>query len=634
MGRFLPSRKFWPWLGFLLVWVLPAALWVGRENGLKFAIAVVVVQCLMLSLYQSVMLLRQRKFAVLRWALKGGAGVMILLHLAGMLYGFVQGFALDPFFALDAMNEVVPTLLHSFGLWLLLLAVVGILAVWAGCLWGLGRLKHAYVWRGVLVPLGWLVPVVMLLVGWQVMPGPLLKGLLPFLQVNRLYSERETIKGLRINTNAGVVTKEWGKFRSDDSSVFILQLESGNAMALAGLATKRSGLEPQQLMPWMMRLKQQGVMAPFMWGATMQTHRGQGAILCSAVLDVYAGISNSSETPAQCLPQMLSKQGYNTVFMSAYPNPGFANTQNFMHKIGFKETHFGDKMKPGDARYEWGYDDCDFYDRYFDYLDKAFGESMNRKFFGYFALVANHDPFDHKPNFKQYEPFPKPKNMGEKYLNSFAAQDHCLVHFMKRINPYRQNAHIIIVADHSWPVGIRGGSVASERGVAPDNFLIPFIYLPPRGRAAEFRTDSMITEPVPGQVDILPTVLELLSGKYYPNSFATLLKATQDGREPKLPPDYDDCQVMTQPYDGTKITVVRGAEKVSYNRGSGKLRKTMLGEEFAESEPVPFEDGRLVKNLSYGAFLNQYLCDRDKYWFKKVKGVPRAVGHSTSKWVF
>lgn len=629
----LPQGWLWTWV--VCSWVLPAAGWAWHNSGVLAVLPVLIGQGLLLLLYQGATSIRLWPVRLLAY---GVAALFVLLQIMAVVYCGVQGAALDPFFALDCLKEVFQTLVNSFGPLLVVTVTAAITVFWGLYCRVLSRLPRVIAWPKLYAPLGWIVPLVVVVAWWQISASSFFHAIMPFFQMNRLYGEKPGISagGLVINTRAGVVTQQWGKIPSvGEAPVFIVQLESGNAMALQGLATPRSHKSAADLMPRLTAISQKGVMVPYMWGASMQTHRGQGAILCSAVLDVYAGISNSGDTPHQCLPQVLRAQGYNTVFMSAYANPYFSNTQNFMSKIGFVETHFADKMHPHDLRYRWGYDDCAFYDRYFDYLEKAYKGRLYRKFLGFFEVVANHDPFDRKPAYARFEPFAYPYTHAQNYLNSFAAQDHCLGRFMKRVDKYRDHAHVIIVADHSWPVGIHGGAHSSEQGAAPENFLIPFVYLPPRDRGDTFRHGVSITQPILGQADILPTLLELLTHKPFPNSFAALLKAPKPGEpDPVLPPDYDDCHVMTQPYDGTKISVVRGMEKFTYNRGSRKLRKTLLDKDFVESE-VPVDDSGMTRpSMSYAAFLEKYLCARNQFWLGKSKDEPRAVSHYTATFVF
>ena len=415
----------------------------------------------------------------------------------------------------------------------------------------------------------------------------------------------------------GVVTRRFPAVHIEDKRpVFILQLESVNAMAIAGMATP--GLGREELMPVLNSLRPEGVFVPFMWGSSMQTHRGRGAILCSAVLDLYAGISMGPSEPGGCLPSMLAKQGYRTIFATAHTMPSFGQSDRFNSAAGFRDSHFADYMRKNDPHYGWGYDDCIFYNRTFDYLDRHFATKMHEKFFTYLEVTANHNPFGAKRRSGAPVPFPIHSGFAERYLNSFASEDYCIATFMKRVEPYRDRAHVILVGDHSWPVGILG-SKSAERGISAENFLIPFLYLPPRDAGDAYRKGVTIDAPLLGQADITPTLLELLSGKPQSNSFAALLKTPPPGEVAKLPPSYDDCQVTTQPYDGGQVAVVRGNRRLLFRLETRTVRQAEMGEDFRDT----VSDER--ERMRYPEFLNAYLCDRFRFWVKTPKDSPRAV---------
>jgi hypothetical protein len=234
-------------------------------------------------------------------------------------------------------------------------------------------------------------------------------------------------------------------------------------------------------------------------------------------------------------------------------------------------------------------------------------------------------PFEHA---FQYES----DKFAQRYLNSFSSQDYCLSRFFERVEPYRDKVHIILVADHSWPVGLYGG-VDAQRGASTEHFLIPMLYLPPRDQADKYRHNVKITEPIVGQSDIPSTVLELLSGKPQGNSFAPLLKkyGKDEKTQPPLPETYDDCQVLTQPYDGGIVTVVRKDERVIYKLGGRGYVRTKIAPDFSESLAMG-EDEEAPKN--YKTFLYANLCKRYRYWQPAGAGEPQAEPHATPHWSF
>ena len=596
------------------MWIAAIAGWVWYHAGIYGATVAITAQLVDLITY----------FYLMRAAITSAyskllcacmhilAALWMLAQLGSFSYFLVQGFALDPLFALDSYDEIIPTLMHVFSP-ILLMGGMGIFALaWLAVCWHMGRAQYN------LVRYAWLAPIA--IAYWVSFDSlGLAQASFPFMFFSARMEGNDEGKISQFK-NVGVVTQNLGAFHSEDGApVFILQLESGNALALNGRATPEKAFTAKQLMPQIYAAHEQGVLVPHMWGASVQTHRGQGSILCSAVLDIFQGISYMPKAPQNCLPAMLKADGYETFFASAYTDGSFYNTQYFMPAIGFNEAHFADAMQPGDQQWSWGYDDCTFYDRYFDYLKTHFDKRMNTRFMAFFSVVANHSPFEHKKGYEAYEPFATPVNLAEQYLDSFAMQDHCVARFLEKVEPYRDRAHVIIVADHSWPVGVND-SKHNEKGATSDNFMIPFLYLPPLGKKADYEHGTIINKAV-GQPDIFPTILELLSGKHYSNSFAGLLKRHSDTPSKELSAeDYDDCQVMTQPYDGTQVAVARDMQKYTYNLMSHQVAFSQLDKDFYESP-----QHRSPVSMSYSQFLDHYLCARDKYWLPKLPGQTGAV---------
>ncbi|MBY0408053.1 MAG: sulfatase-like hydrolase/transferase, partial [Rickettsiales bacterium] len=502
------------------------------------------------------------------------------------------------------------TLVLSFGQAAVLANALGFGLAWCACFAVALRIKPANLrfnspFFALAAAVLWLA-VDAAALGWAVLPFVTLG------QRSTVFADENAlvVKG---RGRVGAVVREFGDFHAaQDAPVFIVQLESANALALSGAATPGTGLTAEQLMPVMYGAHEEGVLVPYIWGASMQTHRGQGAILCASALDSDRGISMLTALPDNCLPALLKRDGYITEFFSAFASGSFSNTRNFMRGIGFGNAHFLHPVASGGVNRSWGVDDCDFYDRNFDYLEKEYGAKMQGRFMAMFSVVANHFPFtDGLPAYRDFLPFAREDSLVKAYLNSAAAQDHCLERFFERVEPYRERAHIVIVADHSWPVKL-DGSAFNERGASSDHFLIPFLYLPPRQAQAQYRTQTVIADRALGQVDILPTLLELLSGKAYSHSFAPLLRRG----EASMPAGFDDCYVMTQPYDGLQIAVVRGRDKYTYHAGKKLLTQTRLRPDFIEeATDIP------PQAMSLSAFLEGYLCQDYRFWEEQAEGV-------------
>lgn len=386
-----------------------------------------------------------------------------------------------------------------------------------------------------------------------------------------------------------------------EDNIFILQLESVNALAIDGYATQEAQGAFKKYMPTIVSIaKEHGILFPYFWGNSVTTERGQQAILCGISNNMEGSFSDTDRLPeltSKCLPEVLLRTGYETIFLSASDNPGFANTEVFMKKIGFKETHFADMMKKDeDRKYAWGYDDCQFYGRSFDGLKQRFNKD-SQKLFVFASVVGHHVNFDPKPDYAHLYEFPEAKSYAEKYLNSMKFQDYCVSEFMKGFEEFRENSHLIIVGDHSYPVGMNG-STYNIKGAHAENFLTVLAYVPPRGRESEFDIGKVIRTPTFAQTDILPTLIELLNGKYEQNSFAFALKKEKSLSEEV----YESCHILSQPYS-EEMSIVQGNEKFNFDLKTGLVTQYYL-DDLKEKFP------RTVGKMTYEEFYTKYFCKR------------------------
>jgi phosphoglycerol transferase MdoB-like AlkP superfamily enzyme len=342
-------------------------------------------------------------------------------------------------------------------------------------------------------------------------------------------------------------------------SVFVLQLESVNSAVLFERSSE-GNVRRRVAMPGLEAMLREGdgVLFPFFWANGMQTNRAQEAILCA--ISGNAGQALSAD-PGRlqrrtCLPRHLADAGFATVFLYSYFDLEFFNFAQFEKAMGFAElVHGSDLMARDDRRHPWGYDDCVFYERAFDYLEKR-GLARRERVFAYFEVGTNHAPYGGPAKYPEAHPYPAAETFAEHYVNSVAEQDHCLKAFWKRFKALgRDDVHLIVVPDHSvWVGGTKD----------PDSVFTTWLaYLPPPARKADFRPGTVLA-PMPSQAQIYPTVLELLGAPRSRDSFAFALR----GEAP--PADYDDCHLLADPY--TRLVVVRPGRRAEYGLQTGTAR--------------------------------------------------------------
>lgn len=357
--------------------------------------------------------------------------------------------------------------------------------------------------------------------------------------------------------------------------LFILQLESLNA-----------ALVNPDVTPEMFTLaRQNGLLITRLQGASVQTKRGQEAILCGTLPSLQVALMNSGRgRELHCLPQILREQGYKTFFFQSYLDLNFAGTGKFMKEIGFDEVYAApDVMRPEDKRLEWGYQEDIFYQRVLEYLEKYRSE----KIFVYIAVDStNHYPFsngDLPTSLRASLPFPAPQTFLQLVGNTTYAQDHYVGGVYRELftKGYLENSHLLILGDHSFPIGLQESTnTFYKKSTWQENFVTSLAILPAkRSTAYPLLVGRQIPTLCCSQIDLLPTTLDLLGFKnasQFGYSFLTsFLHATA---LPHLSP----CLVSVQPYSGIEIAVINYPNKLQFHLQDNKVTESSLDSSFVE----------------------------------------------------
>lgn len=364
--------------------------------------------------------------------------------------------------------------------------------------------------------------------------------------------------------------------------LFFVQLESINAELInTRIAPRLTSLATAH-----------GVLFPKIQGSAIQTIRAQEVILCSLLPTLRYPLANSSWLfdDLVCLPEILKKNGYKTLFFHSLPDLDFAATGAFMKGIGFDEIHAGDIMEPGDEKLPWGFREDIFYERVFKYLKKFEGERL----FVYIAVSSsNHFPFSENTNFsflKKQLPFSNPSDFAERVADTTFVQDHFFGQMFEQLfeKTYAKNSHLFVFGDHSWPLGIQDGNTINGQGAWQENFVTSLAVLPAENSlGARRRGKNVMT--LYSDLDYLPTALELVgikgyqfSGKSFVKEFLPSGAATNEKR----------CLVSLQPYNGGKIALIQHPQKYIFDITDNIVTETLLTASLPETlrrgkEPHP-----------------------------------------------
>lgn len=358
---------------------------------------------------------------------------------------------------------------------------------------------------------------------------------------------------------------------------------SGNTIFFLEVESLSSFIASPHVTPNLYSAAMDGVFFPFFYTNSVQTIRGQESVLCGipptigpTLID--SGIKNTLEK-YPCLPRLLKKLGYKTFFFKS-DRLGFSDTDKFMNAIGFDELHSEDIMKPQDPRNKWGYREDIFFSRIFDYLESY----RDEKIFVFIAISStNHWPFTvYDEKYKEKLPYKNPSSFKEKLSNSSFIQDAYFGDFYENYKKqYGKSSLLFATSDQAWPIGIHANNIYNEFGAYEENFLMPFLFIPPQ-EDLQYKRNTTVNDRY-SQYDVLPTILQLLGIEYsytfFGESFEPHLK--KGGVEKSA-----SGKLTLQPFNGGFISVVRYPQKYLFRISENTLEEFNLLSDPLEKNPT------------------------------------------------
>ena len=243
------------------------------------------------------------------------------------------------------------------------------------------------------------------------------------------------------------------------------------------------GGEP--VMPYMQRLKGEGIWFENFFANSFRTDRGEVAILSGFPAQTRMSImklpAKSRNLPS--IARSLAGEGYATSF--AYGGDlNFTNQSSYMYATGWQELIWQKDLRFDAPAADWGYDDalmCDWF------ADRVIALSdAGKPFLAGLLTLSSHTPFD--------VPYSK---FDDKVLNAMAFSDECVGKMIDRLkaSPAWKNLLVVLVADHGYPYP------RTLTYNEPLRHLIPMIWT--GGAVAGPR----VVEEYASQIDICATIL-------------------------------------------------------------------------------------------------------------------------------
>jgi phosphoglycerol transferase MdoB-like AlkP superfamily enzyme len=280
-------------------------------------------------------------------------------------------------------------------------------------------------------------------------------------------------------------------------NVVIFMMESWGAKNIGALGSKYNTT------PYFDTLVQQGILFTNFFAAGQRTIQGMQAVIGALPTFSYNDIIGSpmEQNSFRCLGNILKENGYQTLFVHG-ARSGSMGFDAFAHIAGFdkiiaKEDYDLSQVKDDGT---WG-----IFDEYI--FERAHNEflQLQQPFCGVVFSLTSHSPYS-LPS-QQYEYFNDTVS-NYRYLNALRYSDNALRKFFSEAKKekYFSNTIFIIVADH---VEGFGEKTMYERFHIPCLIYAPHILSP------------QIIATVHSQVDVVPTVLELLNVQSAHASFGT-----------------------------------------------------------------------------------------------------------------
>jgi phosphoglycerol transferase MdoB-like AlkP superfamily enzyme len=252
------------------------------------------------------------------------------------------------------------------------------------------------------------------------------------------------------------------------------------------------------LTPNIDRIAEQGIICENAFSNGTRTSRGiEGVISSFPPIPGESTIKRSkSQNNFFTLPKILKSKGYTNWFIYG-GQAMFDNMRGFFNSNGtdniIEEKDFTDPV----FKTSWGVSDEDLFNK----ADEIFSK-QSTPFFSLLLTTSNHMPFTFPEN--RVEKITE--NISEKdRLNAVKYTDYALGMFFEKVKkrPYFKNTLFVIVADH-------GTRVFGENVIPTNKFHIPVIFYGPE----ILKEYPKKIKTVVGQIDIAPTILNILGTNY------------------------------------------------------------------------------------------------------------------------
>jgi len=328
-----------------------------------------------------------------------------------------------------------------------------------------------------------------------------------------------------------------GPFRRHPRNVVLISVESLSAKYL-GVYGSNAGLTPN-----LDRLAAQGLKFEHVFATGTRTVRGLDALsLGTPPIPGQAIVRRPGNQHLSTIGELLEHQGYATYFF--YGGYGYFDNMNAYFRGNDYRVIDRTDFPKASVVFEnvWGVADEVLYDNTLPVLDQA--AAAGRPFFAHVMTTSNHRPYTY-PDGRIDIPSPGGRKGAVKYT------DYAIGRFIEnaRSKPWFKDTLFVIVADHC-------ASVAGKTRLPMDHYRIPLIFYAPD------MLGPGVHAPMMSQIDVAPTLIDLLGAKGHDHFFGQSVFAAQDRPERAFISNYQELGY----YRDGLLTVLSPKRRVSAYR--------------------------------------------------------------------
>ena len=287
---------------------------------------------------------------------------------------------------------------------------------------------------------------------------------------------------------------------ADRPNILILFLESFRA-AEVGVYGSKLGLTPE-----FDRWSKHGILYKNFFANGFQTRHGQVATYCSLFPNYGAAVMKRfTGNSFMCLPEYLKNLGYYTSWVYG-SDANFDGQSTFLQKLGFDKIVDEFDFPNEGVTLGWGLSDEDLFRKWETVLD-----SEPEPFFSSALTTTNHHPFEVPDNYR----LQAGDSVTDRYRESLHYTDAMLGGFLKRISkkPWFKNTIIFVTADTSSYQNAEQHTNNYEEFVNLHS-QVPLLILSGKSTALGKKSEGLIITQHASQVDLAPTILDILRKKY------------------------------------------------------------------------------------------------------------------------